>query len=129
MPTSIQFRRGTTQQNDLFTGANGELTINSSNNAVRVQDGNTQGGFELARADFSNLPANVTYTGNLTVGSLVAGNIDNNLVAANTFVQHQRIISDANVDINVLSGNGVNIFGANYYTDALNIVNDFYFLF
>ena len=120
MPTSIQFRRGTTAENDAFTGANGELTINSSNNSVRVQDGNTQGGFELARADLSNLPANVTYTGNLTVGELIAGNINNDTVGANTFIQHQRIISDANVDLNLLSGNGVNILGANFYTDALN---------
>jgi len=54
MPTEVQFRRGTTAQNDGFTGAAGELSVNSTNNSVRVHDGSTAGGFELAKADLSN---------------------------------------------------------------------------
>ena len=54
MPTEVQFRRGTTAQNDGFTGAGGELSVNLTNNSVRVHDGATAGGFELAKADLSN---------------------------------------------------------------------------
>ena len=54
MPTEVQFRRGTTAQNDSFTGAAGELSVNIDNNSVRVHDGSTAGGFELAKADLSN---------------------------------------------------------------------------
>ena len=54
MPTEVQFRRGTTAQNDSFTGAAGELSVNIDNNSLRVHDGSTAGGFELAKADLSN---------------------------------------------------------------------------
>ena len=49
MPTQIQFRRGTTAQNNSFTGAAGEISVNTSNNTIRVHDGSTTGGFELAK--------------------------------------------------------------------------------
>lgn len=54
MPTEVQFRRGTTAQNNSFTGAGGELSVNTTNNSLRVHDGTTAGGFELAKADLSN---------------------------------------------------------------------------
>ena len=49
MPTQVQFRRGTTAQNNSFTGAAGEISVNTSNNTIRVHDGATAGGFELAK--------------------------------------------------------------------------------
>lgn len=48
MPTTVQFRRGTTAQNNSFTGSAGELSVNTSNNTIRVHDGSTAGGTELA---------------------------------------------------------------------------------
>lgn len=44
MPTVIQFRRGTTAQNDAFVGANGEITIDTQLHMVRLHDGVTVGG-------------------------------------------------------------------------------------
>ena len=69
MATQVQFRRGTAAQNNAFTGAEGELSVNLSNKSLRLHDGATAGGFEIARQDFSNatfgatvLPsANTTY--------------------------------------------------------------------
>ncbi len=55
MATQVQQRRGTTAQNDTFTGAEGELVVNTSTNAIRVHDGTTLGGWELLRADLTNL--------------------------------------------------------------------------
>ena len=49
MPTQVQFRRGTTAQNNNFIGAIGEISVNTSNNTIRVHDGSTAGGFELAK--------------------------------------------------------------------------------
>ena len=46
MPTTVQFRRGTTSQNNSFTGAAGELSIDTDNDSIRVHDGSTAGGFE-----------------------------------------------------------------------------------
>ena len=45
MPTVLQFRRGTTAQNNAFTGALGELSIDTQLDAIRVHDGSTAGGF------------------------------------------------------------------------------------
>jgi len=54
MATQVQFRRGTTTQNNNFTGAEGELSVNLSNYSLRLHDGVTAGGYEIARQDFTN---------------------------------------------------------------------------
>lgn len=46
MPTTLQFRRGTSAQNDAFTGALGEVTVDTTNDALRIHDNSTAGGFE-----------------------------------------------------------------------------------
>ena len=47
MPTQLQLRRGTTSQNDSFTGAVGEITVDTSSESLRIHDGSTAGGFEV----------------------------------------------------------------------------------
>ena len=47
MATQVQFRRGTTAQNDSFTGAVGELSIDTATESIRIHDGSTGGGFEV----------------------------------------------------------------------------------
>ena len=47
MPTTLQFRRGTTAQNDAFTGALGEVTVDTTLDSLRVHDNSTAGGFEV----------------------------------------------------------------------------------
>jgi len=54
MATQVQFRRGTATQNNNFIGAEGELSVNLSNYSLRLHDGATAGGYEIARQDFSN---------------------------------------------------------------------------
>ena len=51
MSRVLQLRRGTTAQNDNFTGLAGEITFDTTANTLRVHDGATLGGFALARAD------------------------------------------------------------------------------
>lgn len=48
MPTVVQLRRGTTAQNDAFTGAIGELSYDITTKEIRTHDGSTQGGQKLA---------------------------------------------------------------------------------
>jgi hypothetical protein len=50
MPTVLQFRRGTTAQNNSFTGSAGELSIDTDLDTIRVHDGSTPGGFALVGA-------------------------------------------------------------------------------
>ena len=44
MATQVQLRRGTAAQNDAFTGAVGEVTVDTDNDTLRVHDGGTAGG-------------------------------------------------------------------------------------
>ena len=73
MATQLQIRRGTSTQVAAFTGAEGEIVVNTTNDSVHVNDGSTQGGFELARVDGSNwnVTNNISTTGSVTAASLV----------------------------------------------------------
>ena len=50
MPTQLQFRRGTTSQNNSFTGAVGELSIDTDTDAIILHDGSNAGGIEIVPA-------------------------------------------------------------------------------
>ena len=59
MPTVLQFRRGTTTQNNSFTGTAGELSVDTTLDTLRVHDGSTAGGFALLKeTGISNLTLN-----------------------------------------------------------------------
>ena len=62
MATQVQFRRGTTGEHSGFTGAVGEVTVDTEKKVVCIHDATTAGGFPLLREDFSN--------SNLSLGSL-----------------------------------------------------------
>ena len=62
MPTALQFRRGTTTQNNSFTGALGEISVDTTLDVLRVHDGSTGGGIPMLRADMSNLGTNLVNT-------------------------------------------------------------------
>jgi len=54
MSTQVQFRRGTTGETSTFTGAIGEVTVDTSVNTCVIHDGSTPGGFSLLKSDGSN---------------------------------------------------------------------------
>ena len=88
MAKVLQMRRGTTAQNDAFTGAEGELTVDTTAKTLRVHDGVTAGGTALAKkseipdisgkADKASLATVATtgayndLTGKPTLGALAA---------------------------------------------------------
>lgn len=49
MSRQIQIRRGTAAENNAFTGAIGEVTMDTTNKTLRVHDGETAGGTVLAK--------------------------------------------------------------------------------
>ena len=69
MPTIVQFRRGTQTQNNNFLGSSGELSINTTANSLRVHDGSTTGGFELAKADLSNVTVGILTSVSIGTGA------------------------------------------------------------
>jgi hypothetical protein len=100
MATQIQFRRGTKVQHNAFTGADGEVTVDTTNLSLHVHDGITAGGFESARADLSN---------HSNVGILTATTFDGNLIGNVTGT----VSSISNHDTGDLT-EGSNL----YYTDV-----------
>ena len=76
MAKQVQFRRGTTAQNNSFTGAVGELTVDTDRDVVRIHDGSTAGGFEI--------PGYTVYADVLNGQSDGTGNIGNSTVGFNT---------------------------------------------
>ena len=54
MATQVQFRRGTTGQHSGFTGAVGEVTVDTEKKILCVHDAVTAGGFPLLKEDGSN---------------------------------------------------------------------------
>jgi hypothetical protein len=126
MPTQVQFRRGNTSQHSAFTGANGEITIDTDKKTVVVHDGSTAGGFPLSK-DTSN----VTITNHLTL----SGTVNSHLIPAqsNSFSLGNSTVTWANL---YLSGNTIflgnqtisaNVSGINFsggiFVDGTQVAN------
>ena len=76
MPTVLQFRRGTTSQNNAFTGAIGEITYDTTTDVLRVHDGSTAGGFAMVSAASTNTLTNKTLTSPNITTSIVPTSAD-----------------------------------------------------
>jgi len=69
MSTQVQYRRGTGSENDVFTGAVGEITVDTTNWTLRIHDGSTAGGAgNLATVSYVN-----SQVGNISTGSIANG--------------------------------------------------------
>ena len=55
MAKRVQRRRGSTSEHNSFTGAEGEITVDTTIDTLVVHDGSTPGGHPLGKADGSNL--------------------------------------------------------------------------
>ena len=66
MPTILQLRRGTTAENAAYTGAAGEITVDTTLNKVLLHDGSTAGGNTTVGS----------LQGNIQLGKTAAGEID-----------------------------------------------------
>jgi len=69
LSTQIQYRRGTSTENNAFTGALGEITVDTTNKTLRVHDGVTAGGSQVLSV--SNTTGNSVIAGNLIPSSNV----------------------------------------------------------
>lgn len=86
MTTQVQFRRGTSSENDSFTGLAGELTINTGNHAIRVHDATVAGGHEMMLATASNITGNIPFTN-------ISGTVN-----ADTAIVSDGLVDGSNID-------------------------------
>jgi hypothetical protein len=140
MPTILQLRRGSTAENDAYTGSVGEITVDTTLSTVRLHDGSTAGGSLVG-----NLQKNIqlgitgnneidTSSGNLTIDS--AGGtvtIDDNLNISGTTTVSGHILPDTDVTYDLgsssfkfrdiyLSGTSINLGSATITASGSSIV-------
>ena len=109
MATQVQFRRGTTGEHSGFTGAVGEVTVDTQKKTVCIHDASTLGGFPLLLEDGSNSSFSI---GSLSSCALkFAGDPDTGLMSTGPDqVQlvtggFARLTIDSNGNVSIPSGN------------------------
>ncbi len=131
MATILQLRRGTTVQHSSFTGAVGEVTVDTTKDTVVVHDGSTVGGFPLAKesaiADFITL-TDLSVTDSGGDGSLSYNNTTGVLTYTGPSASDVRAHFTAGSGITITSGSIAvdtsTIATQSYVTTAINNVID-----
>lgn len=81
MAKTIQFKRGTTAQVNAFTGALGEIVVDTDKDVLVVHDGATQGGFAVAaKANADGTISLINKTGTST--SIASAGLFNNTLTS-----------------------------------------------
>jgi len=73
MAKLLKLRRGSTSGHSSFTGAEGEVTIDTTKDTAVVHDGSTAGGRALLREDLSNLPAGTIDNADINASAAIDG--------------------------------------------------------
>ena len=73
MAKLLKLRRGTTSNHGSFTGAEGEVTVDTDKDTLVVHDGAQAGGRALLREDMSNLPAGTIDNADVNASAAIAG--------------------------------------------------------
>ena len=90
MAEQWQIRRGTTAQNDSFTGAVGEITMDTDENEIRIHDGTTQGGKIIANKNYVDNSIETALAAN--VNAEIVGNLNINGSEVSNFGFRQNLV-------------------------------------
>ena len=109
MATQVQFRRGTTGEHSAFTGAVGEVTVDTEKKILCVHDAVTAGGFPLLKEDGSNSSfalgslssCALKFAGDIDTGIMSTGPDQIQLVTGG----FARLTIDSNGNVSIPSGN------------------------
>ena len=92
MAAQVQFRRGTTAQHTTFTGAVGEVTLDTTKQTLIIHDGSTAGGVSeiVTRTGTQTLTnktlTSPTFTGSMTVQDLtISGTLNYTVAPSSSF--------------------------------------------
>ena len=101
MAKLLKLRRGTTTQHGSFTGAEGEVTIDTTKDTAVVHDGSTTGGTPLAKEDMSNVSSS-NIAGRLSNDSITPSKIGAGALPSDVTVASANIVDGTivNADVN-----------------------------
>ena len=101
MAKLLKLRRGSTSGHSSFTGAEGEVTIDTTKDTAVVHDGSTAGGRPLAREDLNNVTS-ATIAGKLDADSLTTAKLAAGALPTDVTVASANIVdgSIVNADVN-----------------------------
>ena len=91
MAKLLKLRRGTTSQHSSFTGAEGEVTVDTDKDVLVVNDGSTAGGHPLAAEDMSNVTS-ASIAGRLNADSIATSKIAGGALPTDVTVASANIV-------------------------------------
>ena len=106
MAKLLKLRRGTTTQHGSFTGAEGEVTIDTTKDTAVVHDGSQAGGRPLAREDMSNV-SSASIAGQLGTDSIATTKIAAGALPTDVTITNANIVSNASIAGTKLENSGV----------------------
>ena len=116
MAKLLKLRRGTTTQHSSFTGAEGEVTVDTDKETLVVHDGSTAGGHPVAAEDMANV-SSASIAGRLSNDSIAtskiaAGALPSDVTVASANIGTDQInqthIADNAIQRPMISDNAVN---------------------
>ena len=101
MAKLLKLRRGTTTQHGSFTGAEGEVTIDTTKDTAVVHDGSQAGGRPLAREDMTNV-SSASIAGRLSNDSIAPAKIGAGTLPSDVTVASANLVDGTivNADVN-----------------------------
>ena len=101
MAKLLKLRRGTTSQHGSFTGAEGEVTVDTDKETLVVHDGSTAGGHPVAAEDMANA-SSASIAGRLATDSIATSKIAAGALPTDVTVASANIVNGTiiNEDVN-----------------------------
>ena len=108
MAKLLKLRRGTTTQHGSFTGAEGEVTIDTTKDTAVVHDGSQAGGRPLAREDMTNV-SSASIAGRLSNDSIATSKIAAGALPSDVTVASANLVDGTivNADVNASAAIGL----------------------
>ena len=94
MAKQLKLRRGTTSQHNSFTGAEGEVTVDTDKETLVVHDGSTAGGHPVAAEDMANV-SSASIAGRLANDSIATSKIAAGALPSDVTVANANVVSNA----------------------------------